>query len=163
MRAFAQGRTALTGVEAVSNGVPVFQKPKADNAAAVLGYLAVLAVTMGIGITALAVLTGVHAALDPTQLGLPADSTPKTVLAEVAAAVFGHGAVGFYAIQVFIAAILVLAANTSFNGFPGLVSILARDRYFPASSTPEATVWYSATCLPTQTGHHQGPGCRRHR
>lgn len=131
LRAFAQGCTALTGVEAISNGVPVFQKPKATNAAAVLGYLAILAVAMGVGITALAVLTGVHTALDPTQLGLPAGATPKTVLAQVAAAVFGPGSLGFYGIQVFTAAILVLAANTSFNGFPGLASILARDRYFP--------------------------------
>ena len=131
LRAFAQGCTALTGVEAISNGVQVFQKPKARNAATVLGYLAALAVTMGIGITLLAVLTGVHAAQDPTQLGLPADAMPKTVLAQVAAAVFGPGSLGFYAIQVFTAAILVLAANTSFNGFPGLASILARDRYFP--------------------------------
>ncbi len=131
LRAFAQGCTALTGVEAISNGVPVFQKPKAHNAATVLSYLAVLAVVMGVGITLLANAAGVHAALDPTQLGLPADATPKTVLAQVAAAVFGPGSVGFYAIQVFTAAILVLAANTSFNGFPGLASILARDRYFP--------------------------------
>ncbi|MGB6162429.1 MAG: APC family permease [Pseudonocardiaceae bacterium] len=131
LRAFAQGCTALTGVEAISNGVQVFQKPKARNAATVLGYLAALAVTMGIGITLLAVVTGVHAAQDPTQLGLPPDATPKTVLAQIAAAVFGPGSVGFYTIQVFTAAILILAANTSFNGFPGLVSILARDRYFP--------------------------------
>jgi amino acid transporter len=131
LRAFAQGCTALTGVEAISNGVPAFQKPKADNAAAVLGYLAVLAVTMGIGITMLAIAARVHTALDPAQLGLPPDATPKTVLAQVAAAVFGAGSVGFYAIQVFTAAILVLAANTSFNGFPGLASILARDHYVP--------------------------------
>jgi amino acid transporter len=131
LRAFAQGCTALTGVEAISNGVPVFQKPKATNAATVLGYLAGLAVTMGIGITVLAVATRVHAAQDPTQLGLPADASPKTVLAQVAAAVFGQGSIGFYYVQAFTAAILVLAANTSFNGFPGLASILARDRYFP--------------------------------
>jgi amino acid transporter len=131
LRAFAQGCTALTGVEAISNGVPVFRKPKAANAATVLGYLAVLAVTMGVGITALAVLTGVHTAMDPAQLGLPPGAIPRTVLAQVAAAVFGPGSLGFYTIQVFTAAILVLAANTSFNGFPGLASILARDRYFP--------------------------------
>ncbi len=131
LRAFAQGCTALTGVEAISNGVLVFQKPKERNAATVLGYLAALAVTMGIGITLLAVLTGVHAAQDPTQLGLPADAMPKTVLAQVSAAVFGPTSVGFYAIQVVTAAILILAANTSFNGFPGLASILGRDRYFP--------------------------------
>jgi amino acid transporter len=131
LRAFAQGCTALTGVEAISNGVPVFQKPKSRNAATVLSYLAALAVTMGIGITLLANIAGVHAAQNPTQLGLPANASPKTVLAQVAAAVFGSGSVGFYGIQVFTAAILILAANTSFNGFPGLVSILARDRYFP--------------------------------
>jgi len=131
LRAFAQGCTALTGVEAISNGVPVFQKPKAENAIKVLSYLAALAVTMGIGITLLAVLTRVHAAPDPTQLGLPADASPKTVLAQIAAAVFGQDTAGFYAIQAFTAAVLVLAANTSFNGFPGLASVLARDRYFP--------------------------------
>jgi amino acid transporter len=131
LRAFAQGCTALTGVEAISNGVPVFQKPKSRNAASVLGYLAALAVTMGIGITTLAVLARVHAAQDPTQLGLPAEAPTKTVLAQVAAAVFGPGSIGFYGVQVFTAAILVLAANTSFNGFPGLASILARDSYFP--------------------------------
>ena len=131
LRAFAQGCTALTGVEAISNGVPVFKKPQADNAAKVLGYLAALAVIMGIGITVLAFAAHVHTAQDPTQLGLPANATPKTVLAQVAAAVFGAGSIGFYAIQAFTAAILVLAANTSFNGFPGLASILARDRYLP--------------------------------
>ncbi len=131
LRAFAQGCTALTGVEAISNGVPVFTKPKADNAAKMLTYLAALAVTMGIGITVLALASGVHTAADPSQLGLPADATPKTVLAQVAGAVFGPGTVGFYAIQTVTAAILILAANTSFNGFPMLVSILARDRYAP--------------------------------
>jgi len=131
LRAFAQGCTALTGVEAISNGVPVFTKPKAKNAATMLGYLAALAVTMGVGITILALTSGVHTAADPTQLGLPADASPKTVLAQVAAAVFGPGTIGFYAIQTVTAAILILAANTSFNGFPMLVSILARDRYAP--------------------------------
>ncbi len=131
LRAFAQGCTALTGVEAISNGVPVFTKPKAENAAKMLTYLAALAVTMGIGITVLALASGVHTAADPTQLGLAPDASPKTVLAQVAAAVFGPGTVGFYAIQTFTAAILILAANTSFNGFPMLVSILARDRYAP--------------------------------
>ncbi len=131
LRAFAQGCTALTGVEAISNGVPLFTKPKPDNAAKVLGYLAALAVTMGIGITLLAVVSGVHTAADPTQLGLPADASTKTVLAQIAAAVFGPGTFGFYAIQTVTAAILILAANTSFNGFPMLVSVLARDRYAP--------------------------------
>jgi amino acid transporter len=145
LRAFAQGCTALTGVEAISNGVPVFQKPKERNAATVLGYLAALAVMMGIGITLLAVLTGVRAAQDPTQLGLPAGAMPKTVLAQVSAAVFGPGSVGFYAIQVFTAAILILAANTSFNGFPGWLRSWAGIGIFPASSTTAGTGGSSAT------------------
>ena len=131
LRAFAQGCTALTGVEAISNGVPVFRAPKARNAAATLTLLAVLAVSMGVGITVLAVVSGVHTAADPNQLGLPPGATPRTVLAQVAAAVFGNATVGFYAVQALTAAILILAANTSFNGFPVLASILARDRYLP--------------------------------
>jgi amino acid transporter len=131
LRAFAQGCTALTGVEAISNGVPVFRAPKARNAATTLGLLAALAVTMGVGITALAVISGVHTAADPAQLGLPPGAAPRTVLAQVAAAVFGDGTVGFYAVQTLTAGILILAANTSFNGFPVLASILARDRYLP--------------------------------
>ncbi|WP_018332534.1 APC family permease [Actinomycetospora chiangmaiensis] len=131
LRAFAQGCTALTGVEAISNGVPVFRAPRARNAATTLSLLAALAVSMGVGITILAVVSGVHTAADPSQLGLPAGATPRTVLAQVAAAVFGDGSIGFYALQALTAGILVLAANTSFNGFPVLASILARDRYLP--------------------------------
>ena len=131
LRAFASGCTALTGVEAVSNGVPSFRRPKARNAAATLAIMGGLAITMFGGITALALAAHVHVAADPAHLvGLPAGSTPPTVIAQLADAVFGHGA-GFYAVQAFTAAVLVLAANTAYNGFPILASILGEDGYLP--------------------------------
>jgi amino acid transporter len=132
LRAFASGCTALTGVEAVSNGVPNFRKPKSRNAAATLGIMGVLTTGMFVGITALALATHVHVAADPEQLtGAPAGYTQRTVIAQLAAAVFGNDSVGFYAGQAFTAAILVLAANTAFNGFPILASILGQDGFLP--------------------------------
>jgi amino acid transporter len=132
LRAFASGCTALTGVEAVSNGVPSFRHPKSRNAAATLSIMGALTVTMFVGITALAVLSQVHVAHEPGQLvGAPEGYTQRTVIAQLAAAVFGPGSAGFYAVQAFTAAILVLAANTAFNGFPILASILGRDGYLP--------------------------------
>ena len=132
LRAFASGCTALTGVEAVSNGVPNFRKPKSRNAAATLGIMGLLTTGMFVGITALALATHVHVAADPEQLvGAPAGYTQRTVIAQLAAAVFGNDSVGFYAVQAFTAAILVLAANTAFNGFPILASILGQDGFLP--------------------------------
>jgi amino acid transporter len=132
LRAFSSGCTALTGVEAIANGVPAFKPPKAANAARTLLVLGVLAITMFVGITALALISDVHVAEQPTDLGLPADAPTKTVIAQVAAAVFGGDhTIGFAWIAVFTALILVLAANTAFNGFPVLASILAQDRYLP--------------------------------
>ena len=132
LRAFASGCTALTGVEAVSNGVPNFKKPKADNAAATLSIMVTLTVLMFTGITALAMISGVHIADDPASLvGAPDGYTQRTVIAQLAGGVFGPGAFGFYAVQFFTAAILVLAANTAFNGFPILASILASDAFMP--------------------------------
>jgi amino acid transporter len=132
LRGFASGCTALTGVEAISNGVPAFRKPKSRNAALTLVIMGIFAVTMFVGISVLAVLYKVHAASDPTQLGLPAGASVPTVLAQLAKASFGpHFAFFFYVVQVFTAGILVLAANTAFNGFPMLASILAQDRYLP--------------------------------
>jgi hypothetical protein len=132
LRAFASGCTALTGVEAVSNGVPNFRKPKSRNAAATLGIMGLLTTGMFVGITALALATRVHVAADPAQLvGAPAGYTQRTVIAQLAAAVFGNGSMGFYAVQGFTAAILVLAANTAFNGFPVLASILGQDGFLP--------------------------------
>ncbi len=132
LRAFASGCTALTGVEAVSNGVPSFRPPKSRNAANTLSIMGVLAITMFAGITALAIVSHVHVTGDNAQLlGFPADGEQKTVIAQLGDAVFGGSSVGFYLLQAFTAAILVLAANTAFNGFPILASILGQDGYLP--------------------------------
>ncbi|MDH6522306.1 APC family permease [Streptomyces sp. SAI-090] len=131
LRAFASGSTALTGVEAISNGVPAFRRPKPRNAAATLAAMGALSVTMFAGITALALLTRVHVAADPTALGLPAGTDTPTALAQIARAVFGDATFLFYYLQAATAGILILAANTAFNGFPMLASILARDGYLP--------------------------------
>jgi amino acid transporter len=132
LRAFASGCTALTGVEAVSNGVPNFRKPKSKNAAGTLTIMGTLAIVMFAGITALAIVARVHITSENTQLvGFPAGGAQKTVIAQLGAAVFGGSSVGFYLLQAFTAAILVLAANTAFNGFPILASILGQDGYLP--------------------------------
>jgi amino acid transporter len=131
LRAFASGCTALTGVEAVSNGVPSFQEPKARNAATTLTIMGALAIIMFAGITALAVITHVHMAEDPGRLiGLPAGAEQKTALSQIGLAVFGGGP-AFYLLQALTAAILILAANTAYNGFPVLSSLLARDGHLP--------------------------------
>jgi amino acid transporter len=132
LRAFASGCTALTGVEAVSNGVPNFKRPKARNAASTLAIMGTLTILMFVGITALALVSKVHVADDPERLvGAPEGYTQRTVIAQLGAAVFGSGSLGFFAVQIFTAAILVLAANTAFNGFPILASILAGDGFLP--------------------------------
>jgi amino acid transporter len=132
LRAFASGCTALTGVEAISNGVPSFKVPKSKNAATTLALLGGIAVTMFAGVTALALASHVHTAEDASQLvGLPSGATPRTVIAQVARSVFGDSSPMFYILQFFTALILVLAANTAFNGFPVLASILSRDGYMP--------------------------------
>jgi hypothetical protein len=138
LRSFASGCTALTGVEAISNGVPAFKKPKSKNAATTLALLGGIAVSMFIAITALAIVSHVHvvgtnAAGHPAGhnlIGAPKDYVQKTVIAQVGLAVFGKG-FGFYFLQTVTALILVLAANTAFNGFPVLASILAHDGYLP--------------------------------
>jgi amino acid transporter len=130
MRAFASGCTALTGVEAVSNGVPAFQKPKAKNAADTLAIMGLLSITMFVGITVLALKLNVHVAESPTDLGLPAGTATQTVLAQIAQTVFGKGLM-FYYVQAVTAGILILAANTAYNGFPLLTSLLADDKYMP--------------------------------
>ncbi|MFD0154816.1 APC family permease [Streptomyces sp. NPDC055721] len=131
LRAFASGCTALTGVEAVSNGVPAFAKPKSRNAAMTLAIMGGLAVTMFFGITVLAMVYEVHVAEDPTELGLAPGTPMSTALAQIGRATFGDWNVLFYALQAVTAGILILAANTAFNGFPMLASVLARDRYAP--------------------------------
>ena len=132
LRAFASGCTALTGVEAISNGVPASKVPKSKNAATTLALLGGIAVAMFAGVTALALASHVHTAEDASSLiGLPAGQAPRTVIAQVGRAVFGGSSPLFYVLQLFTALILVLAANTAFNGFPVLASILSRDGYMP--------------------------------
>ncbi len=133
LRSFTQGCAALTGVEAISNGVPAFRKPKARNAATTLTLLGAISVTMFIGLVLLGVLTGARIVDDPVvQLpGAPADYVQQTLVAQLAETVFAGFAPGFYFVVVVTALILVLAANTGFNGFPVLGSILSQDRYLP--------------------------------
>ena len=131
-RAFSSGCAALTGVEAISNGVPAFRKPKSRNAATTLLLLGVVAVSLFMGIVMLAKETGVKIAETPEQLvGAPAGYHQKTLIAQLADAVFHDFPIGLWLIAGVTALILVLAANTAFNGFPVLGSILAQDRYLP--------------------------------
>ena len=138
LRAFASGCTALTGVEAIANGVPAFKAPKAVNAQKTLVAMGAIAITMLLGITMLAIISKVHIT-DPTANSCKltgvancAGTPQRTVIAQVAAAVLGgHHSFGFFYIQATTALILVLAANTAFNGFPLLGSILAKDKNLP--------------------------------
>ena len=133
-RAFSSGSAALTGVEAITNGVPAFRKPKSRNAATTLLLLGGLSVTLIMGMIVLAQETGVQIAERPHEqlVGAPAGYHQKTLIAQIAEAVFPGFPLGlFYLIAFVTALILVLAANTAFNGFPVLGSILAQDRYLP--------------------------------
>lgn len=132
LRAFSSGSAALTGVEAISNGVPAFRKPKGQNAATTLLMMGLIAVTMFIGIIMLALITDVKVAENADDLlGAPGDYEQKTMIAQVADAVFNNFSPGFYVVAAATGLILFLAANTAFNGFPVLGSILAQDRYLP--------------------------------
>ncbi|MBB5808672.1 amino acid transporter [Saccharothrix ecbatanensis] len=133
LRAFSSGSAALTGVEAISNGVPAFRKPKSRNAATTLLLMGVLAIVMFLGLIFLARVTGVVVAEDPAHqlVGAPEGYQQKTLVAQLAGAVFGGFSPAIYYVIFFTGLILVLAANTAFNGFPVLGSILAQDRYLP--------------------------------
>jgi amino acid transporter len=131
LRAFASGCTALTGVEAISNGVPFFRKPRSRNAAITLVVMGGLAITMFYGVTLLATSAGVKYAEYPAELGLPADYVQQTVIAQLGTAVFGAGSFGFYFLQIATMLVLVLAANTAYNAFPQMASVLGRDGYLP--------------------------------
>ncbi|MEJ7745090.1 MAG: APC family permease [Nocardioidaceae bacterium] len=138
-KAFSSGCAALTGVEAISNGVPAFRKPKSKNAATTLLLLGTFAVTMLMGIIFLANLTDIRYAEDPSeQLVVRATGEAvgesydqHTVIAQLAETVFNQFPPAFYLTITATGVILVLAANTAFNGFPVLASILARDGYLP--------------------------------
>jgi amino acid transporter len=136
LRSFSSGCTALTGVEAISNGVPAFRKPKSVNAARTMTAMGALAIVMFVGITALAMITHVRIAENTCDLigfaGNCQSDPQRTVISQIAAAVFGGDrTIMFYFLQSTTALILILAANTAFNGFPLLASILSQDRYLP--------------------------------
>ena len=138
-RAFSSGCAALTGVEAISNGVPAFKRPKSRNAATTLLLLGMVAVTLMLGVVALANAMNVKY-VDPHDLDrlVRADGTPvgedyhqDTLIAQIANGVFDNFPPGFYLVVVATGIILVLASNTAFNGFPVLGSILANDGFLP--------------------------------
>jgi len=122
LQAFASGAAALTGVEAISNGVNAFRPPPGRNAARTLLAMGVIAITLFIGVSYLAVHMHAH------------PSSSVSVISEIARATFPAGSLTspmYYAVQAFTFGILVLAANTSYQGFPRLAAVLARDRFFP--------------------------------
>jgi len=137
LRAFSSGCAALTGVEAISNGVPAFQKPKSKNAATTLLLMGTISVTMLISMMALSRWTGVKIAENPakqlTRDGVPVGDSyvQDTVIGQVSKAVFSDFPIGVVLVSIVTGLILVLAANTAFNGFPVLASILARDGFLP--------------------------------
>jgi len=142
LRAFASGCATLTGVEAIANGVPAFRKPKGRNAATTLMLLGGVATTMALSIVALANLTGVKVAEDPETQLLGADGVPvgdayhqDPVVGQLAHTSFEDFPVGFVFVTVATGVILLLAANTAFNGFPVLASILAKDGFMPRQMT----------------------------
>lgn len=134
LRAFSSGCSALTGVEAVSNGVPAFRAPKVRNAQSTLVLMGSIAACLFAGLTALALITGVHYAENPCDLiGFDCTAPQPSLMAQIAAATFGGGSIAFFIVQAATACVLLLAANTAFNGFPLLGAVLARDGYAPKS------------------------------
>ena len=141
LRAFSSGCAALTGVEAISNGVPAFQKPKSRNAATTLFLMGLLSITMLATIIGLGRATDIKIAEHPAeQLALNGQAVGEayieqnpqdTVLGQLAHAVFGGFTPGIIYVSIMTGLILILAANTAFNGFPVLGSILAKDGYLP--------------------------------
>jgi amino acid transporter len=132
LRTFSSGCAALTGVEAISNGVPAFKPPKSKNAATTLLLLGSIAIVMLVGIVLLARVTHLQYVENASQiLSGPPNYVQKTVTAQLGETVFGQGSVLLYLVGAVTALILFLAANTAFNGFPVLGSILAQDRYLP--------------------------------
>ena len=131
-RAFSSGCSALTGVEAISNGVPAFRKPKSENAAKTLTLLGIISVSLFMAITLLALKTGVKVTdKNENLIGLPEGAQQKTVIVQISDATFGNFSLGTLIVAVATALILIAAANTAFNGFPVLTSILSQDRFLP--------------------------------
>lgn len=135
-RAFSSGCAALTGVEAISNGVPAFKRPKSANAATTLLLLGLIAISMMMSVIVLANQMSIRY-VEPRELerlvGAPEGYEQHPVISQIAAGVFDHFPPGFYFVVTVTGVILVLAANTAFNGFPVLGSILANDGLAPRS------------------------------
>lgn len=137
LRAFSSGAAALTGVEAISNGVPNFRKPKSKNAATTLLLLGAIAAGMMASILFLADATDVHIVADPhteflvNGVAPPEGYVQNPSISQIASTIFGAGSIPFFIIVAATGAILVFASNTAFNGFPVLASILAKDGYLP--------------------------------
>ncbi|WP_191283804.1 APC family permease [Pseudolysinimonas yzui] len=137
LRSFASGCAALTGVEAIANGVPAFRRPKIKNAQATLMIMGGIAITLFSGLVAVAIVTGVRY-LDCTEqvyrdAAACTTDPQRSLIAQIASATFGDFTVPFFIVQGATAAVLLLAANTAFNGFPLLGSVLAADKYAPKS------------------------------
>jgi hypothetical protein len=133
VRAFSSGSAALTGVEAIANGVPAFRKPKSRNAATSLLILGLISTALMIGIVGLSRMTGLQYVESPSEqiVGAGPDYQQPTVNAQLAQTIFHGFPPAYVYVLIVTALILVLAANTAFNGFPLLGSILAQDRYLP--------------------------------
>ncbi|ALE91885.1 DNA-binding protein [Arthrobacter alpinus] len=137
LRAFSSGAAALTGVEAISNGVPNFRKPKSKNAATTLLLLGAIAAGMMASILFLANAIGVHIVADPhteflvNGVAPPEGYVQNPSISQIASTIFGAGSIPFFIIVAATGTILVFASNTAFNGFPVLASILAKDGYLP--------------------------------
>ncbi|MCS0498444.1 APC family permease [Protaetiibacter mangrovi] len=134
LRSFASGCAALTGVEAISNGVQAFRRPKIQNAQKTLVAMGSIAIILFSGLTIVALISGVHyaeTACDLVGFTDCATQPQRSLIAQIAAATFGNNSIPFFIIQAATAAVLLLAANTAFNGFPLLGSVLAQDGYAP--------------------------------
>ena len=134
LRAFSSGCSALTGVEAVANGVPAFRTPKIRNARTTLLLMGGIAIFLFAGLMAISLISGVHYAENPCDLigwKQCATQPQRSLIAQLASATFGNDSVPFFIVQAATAVVLLLAANTAFNGFPLLGSVLARDSYAP--------------------------------
>lgn len=136
LRSFASGCAALTGVEAIANGVPAFRLPKVKNAQRTLVLMGAIAITLFIGLIVMSFISGVHYAENSCDLQgfANCETNPqRSLIAQIAAATFGNNSIAFFAVQAGTALVLLLAANTAFNGFPLLGSVLANDGYAPKS------------------------------
>ncbi len=138
LRAFASGTVALTGVQGVANGVPALQRPKSRNAATVLLVMASISITILLSVIWLTRETGIQMAIDPQEQmtfeGTPVseDFVQDPVLGQLSKVIFGEESLGVLFVSICTGVMLIVAANTAFNGFPVLASRLARDGFLPS-------------------------------